>query len=77
MAGGAAAVGHEAVQRVALEAQAPIEGGSNVAGLERAGEDLSGRGVHRFESSVADPVSWQLLLQPKGQAGWMRHSLGK
>ena len=52
--GGAAAVRHQAVQRVAIEAQAAVEGGSNVARLERAGKDVSGRGVHGVESGIAD-----------------------
>src|ERR1700683_3474209 len=39
---GSAAVGHEAVESVALKAQAAVEGGSNVACLESAGKNFGG-----------------------------------
>ena len=45
--GRAAAVGQEPMERVAFEAQAAVEGGGDVAGLDGAGEDFSGRGVQR------------------------------
>ena len=42
---GSAAVGHKAMQSIALEAQAPVESRRDVARLERAGKDFGGRGV--------------------------------
>jgi hypothetical protein len=51
--GRAAAIGHEAVKPVALKAQTAIEGGSDIACLERAGEDVSGRGVHCLKGRIA------------------------
>ena len=50
---GAAAVGQEAVQRVALEAQAAVEGGGDVAGLDCAGKDFSSRSVQCVKSDIA------------------------
>jgi hypothetical protein len=54
--GRAAAVGHQPMQRVALKAHAAVEGRRDVAGLQRAGKDLRGRGVQGFESGIADRV---------------------
>ena len=45
----AAAVGQQPVQCVALKADAPVEGRCNVAGLEGAGKDFSGRGVQSIQ----------------------------
>ena len=65
--GRAAAVGHEAVERVALEAQAAVEGGGDVAGLDGAGKDFGGRGVQSVESGIAGRGHEQLLLEPAGE----------
>ena len=51
--GRAAAVGQKAVQRVALKAQAAVEGRGDVAGLDGAGKDFGGRGVQGVESGIA------------------------
>ena len=50
---GSAAVGHQPVEGIALEAQAPVESRRNIARFQRAGKDLSGCGVQRFERYVA------------------------
>src|ERR1700685_3546198 len=44
--GGAAAVGHEPLELLALEAQAVVECGRDVASLEGAGKNPGCRGVH-------------------------------
>ena len=49
----AAAVGDEPMQHVAFEAQTPVEGGCNVAGLNGAGKDCSSGGVQRVECGIA------------------------
>ena len=50
---GAAAVGQEPMERVAFKAQAAVEGGGDVAGLDGAGEDFSGRRVQDVEGGIA------------------------
>ena len=45
----AAAVGHKAMQNVALKAQAAVESGRDIACLERAGKDVSGSGVQGIQ----------------------------
>ena len=70
--GGAAAVGQKAVERVALEAQAAVEGGGDVAGLEGAGKDFGGGGVQGVESGIAGRGHEQLLLEPAGERGLHR-----
>ena len=49
-----AAVGQQAMQRVALKADAAVEGRGNAAGLDGAGKDFSGRGVQSIEGGIAD-----------------------
>ena len=50
---GSAAVGNQPREGVALEANAAIEGGLDAACLERAGEELGGTGVEKFEGGIA------------------------
>ena len=50
---GSAAVGNQPLERVAFEAHAPIEGGLDVAGFERAGKDFSGAGMEKIEGGIA------------------------
>ena len=47
--GRTAAVGQKPMQRVALKANAAVEGRCDVAGLDGAGKDFSGRGVQGIE----------------------------
>ncbi len=61
---GSAAVGNQALQRVALEANAPIEGGLDAACLERAGKELRGTGMEKIESGITGRRHCTLLLQP-------------
>ena len=55
--GGAAAVGEQAVEHVALKAKAAVEGGGDVAGLDGAGKDGGGRGVQGVQERYRWPVS--------------------
>ena len=65
--GRAAAVGQQAVERIALKAKAAVEGRGDVAGLDGAGKDFGGRGVQSVESGIADRGHEQLLLEPAGE----------
>jgi hypothetical protein len=49
-----AAVGQEAMQRIALKAEAAVEGRGNATGLDSAGKNLSGSIVQSIEGEIAD-----------------------
>jgi len=49
-----AAVGQGPVQRVALKANAPVEGRFDIAGLHSAGKDFSSRRVQSIQGDIAD-----------------------